>query len=147
MSGLELVPCEIDEAFEFVRRVHRHHVPPPGAKWAIAAALKGEVVGIAVVGRPSSRMRQDGWTLEVTRLATDGTKNACSFLYAASWRSVRAHGYRRCGTYILKSESGASLIAAGWRLIGETKGGSWNRESRPRVDKHPLQPKLLWEAV
>jgi hypothetical protein len=38
-------------------------------------------------------------------------------------------------------------MAAGWRLIGETAGGSWSRPSRPRVDKHPLQQKLLFERI
>jgi hypothetical protein len=50
-------------------------------------------------------------------------------------------------TYTLKSEAGTSLKAAGWKIIGESKGGSWNVKSRPRVDKHPTVPKLIWEAV
>ena len=58
---------------------------------------------------PVSRYLDDGHTLEVNRLCTDGTKNACSFLYAAAWRAARAMGYRKIVTYILDTESGASL--------------------------------------
>lgn len=104
-------------------------------------------MGVAIVGRPVSRGRDDGWTLEVTRCCTDGTRNTCSFLYASAWRAARAMGYRRLGTYILASEDGASLRAAGWRIVHEVRGRSWNTPSRPRVDTHPTQGKLLWEAV
>ena len=62
-------------------------------------------------------------TLEVTRLCTDGTKNACSFLYGKAARAAFALGYRRIGTYTLPDEGGASLRAAGWKLIGERGGG------------------------
>jgi hypothetical protein len=100
-----------------------------------------------VVGRPVSRERDDGWTLEVTRLCTIGTKNACSFLYGAAARATFAQGYARLGTYTLKREPGTSLLAAGWKLIAEVKGRSWNCPSRPRTDKHPTEDKLLWELA
>lgn len=86
-------------------------------------------------------------TAEVVRVATDGTRNACSMLYGAAWRACRALGYRRLVTYTLPEEGGASLRAAGWRLVGEAGGGSWSRKSRPRVDLHPTQQKMRWEAA
>ena len=144
---LELVPIDFDEACIFVRRVHRHHRPPLSHKFSVAAAKNGEIVGVAIIGRPVARGLQDGWTLEVLRLASDGTKNVCSMLYQAAWRAARALGYRKLVTYILSSEPGTSLRAAGWRCIGQAGGGSWNRKSRPRVDKHPLQVKMRWEKV
>ncbi len=79
-------------------------------------------------------------------MATDGTKNACSMLYGAAWRAARALGWLRLVTYTLPEEGGASLRAAGWRCIGEAGGGSWSRANRPRVDMHPLQVKMKWEA-
>lgn len=103
--------------------------------------------GVAVVGRPVARMLDDRWTAEVNRLCTDGTPNACSLLYAASWRAAKALGFRRLLTYILDEEPGVTLKAAGWRLTHHTDGGSWSRPSRPRDDKHPLNPKQRWEAV
>jgi hypothetical protein len=146
-TGLFAVPVDFDEACAFVTEHHRHHVPPQGHKFSIAAAQGEKVVGVVIVGRPVSRMMQDGWTLEVTRLATDGTKNACSFLYAAAWRAARAMGFRKLTTCILDTEPGTTLRAAGWRLVGQAGGGSWGRESRPRVDKHPTQWKLRFEIT
>lgn len=101
---------------------------------------------MVIVGRPVSRHRDDGLTLEVTRLCTDGTKDAPSFLYGAARRATFALGFTRLGTYTLKSEPGTSLRAAGWTLLGETPGRSWSVPSRPRTDRHPLEPRLLWEA-
>ena len=109
--------------------------------------MGGEVCGVAIIGLPPARMSRDGFTAEVTRLATDGTKNACSFLYAAAWRAARAVGYRRLLTYTLESEPGTSLRATGFREIGRTKGGSWSRPSRKRTDKHPTGPKKKWELT
>ena len=135
----------LDEANAFVEQHHRHHKPVVGHLFSLGAVASDKIVGVAIVGRPVSRFRDDGLTAEVTRLCTDGTKNACSFLYGAAARAAFALGFKRIGTYILKSEPGSSLTAAGWRLIGETPGRSWSVPSRPRVDKHPLQIKLLFE--
>jgi hypothetical protein len=147
MSGkMRVVAVSINEANAFVRQHHRHHKPVPGHKFSIGAVKNGEIVGVAIVGRPVSRMRDDGQTLEVVRVCTDGTRNACSFLYGACQRAAFALGYERIGTYTLPEEGGASLRAAGWKLIGERGGGSWNVPSRPRVDTHPKQRKLLWEV-
>jgi hypothetical protein len=144
---METVPVKFDEACAFVTQHHRHHKPPQGCKFCIAAAIGGKIVGVSIIGRPTARLLDNGWTLEITRLATDGTKNACSFLYSASWRITREMGYKRLITYILKDETGTSLNAAGWRLVGERGGGTWNRKIRPRIDKHPLQTKLLYERA
>ena len=142
---LATLPLPLDEANAFVGQHHRHHKPVVGHKFSIGAALGDKVVGVVIVGRPVSRHRDDGLTLEVTRLCTDGTRNACSFLYGAAARAAFALGYKRVGTYILKSEPGTSLAASGWTMINETPGKSWSVPSRPRVDKHPLEPKLLFE--
>jgi hypothetical protein len=122
-------------------------MPVPGAKFCIGVAKDGEVVGAAIVGRPVARMLDDGWTLEVNRTCTDGTKNANSALYGAVRRAAFALGYRKLITYTLPSESGASLRGAGWHCVGEAGGGTWNRDNRPRVDLHPTQTKLKWEAI
>ncbi len=145
---LTVVPIAFGEAAAFVEQVHRH-LPrsPVGHKFSIAVADEaGLVRGVAIVGRPIARPLDDGWTLEVTRLATDGAANACSMLYAAAWRAARAMGWRRLVTYTLAEESGASLRAAGWRTVAEVVGRSWNCASRPRVDRAPAQHKLRWEA-
>jgi len=143
--SLELVRVKFDEAAKFVREHHRHHTPPVGHLFSIGAEFDGRLVGVAIVGRPVARHRDDGSTAEVTRLCTDGTRNAASFLLGRACKAAFALGFRRIGTYTLGSESGASLRGAGWRLIGERGGGSWSVPSRPRIDKHPTEPKLLWE--
>lgn len=142
---MEIVPINFDEANEFVSRHHRHHKTMQGCKFCVAISDKGEVVAVAIVGRPVSRMLDDGWTLEVNRLASNGIRNACSMLYRASWRAAIALGYKKLITYTLPEEGGASLRGAGFKLIGKAGGKSWDRVMRPRVDKHPLQTKLLWE--
>lgn len=143
---MSLHKIELKEANEFVAALHRHHKPIIGHKFSLGAVLGEQLVGVAIVGRPVARMRDDGDTLEVTRLCTDGTKNACSFLYGAAARAAFALGYHRIGTYILASEPGTSLTASGWKLLGERGGGSWSRGSRPRSDKAPLERKQLFEV-
>lgn len=147
MSERRIVPLTLAEANAAVLRWHRHHKPVPGAKFSLGFVKNGVVVGVAIVGRPVSRMLDDGDTLEVNRVATDGTKNTCSALYGAARRATFALGYRRLVTYTLPEEGGASLRGAGFTLLGEAGGGSWSRAGRPRVDTAPLQGKLRWEVV
>ena len=139
---LVIVTCSLEEANNFVALWHRHHKPVVGHKFSLSVVDDQDVRGVAIIGRPVSRHLDDGRTLEVTRVATDGCPNACSALYGAARRATFALGYQRLITYTLGTESGASLRGAGWKVIGEAGGGSWSRPSRPRVDKAPLQTKL-----
>ena len=142
---LELQPISFREVCAFILEHHRHHRPPQGCKFCIAATDGERVVAVAVVGRPVARMLDDGWTAELTRLCTDSSPHAASMLYAACWRAARAMGYRRLVTYILATERGTSVRAAGWREIGRAGGGSWSRPSRVRTDSHPTEAKTLFE--
>ena len=146
---LQITPIDFAEANAFVAVYHRHHKPMPGCKFCIAVSDGDKVRGVAMVGRPVARNSDNGYTLEVNRVCTDGAHNACSMLYGAAWRAAKALGYRRLITYTLPAEGGASLRAAGWKLIGERGGGNWNVPSRPRIDTaHELRgQKLLWEAT
>lgn len=145
--SLTLTPITLREANAFVAAHHRHHGPSRGCVACVAVSEGETVRGVAIVGRPLSRMLDDGFTAEVVRVATDGAPNACSMLYGAAWRACRALGYRRLVTYTLASEGGGSLRASGWTCLGEAGGGSWSRKSRPRVDLHPTQVKLRWERA
>jgi hypothetical protein len=145
--SLELRPVTFRAAKAYIAEHHRHHKPPQGWLFGVSAYDEDRMCGVACVGRPVARILQDGRTAEVTRLCTDGTKNAPSILYAACWRAARALGYRRLLTYILASEPGTSLRAAGWRLVGSAGGGSWSRPSRKRTDKHPTEKKARWEIA
>ena len=146
-TRLEIVPMTLREANAYVEQHHRHHGPVAGQKYSIGLSDGEKIVGVAIVGRPVSRHLDDGWTLEVNRLCTDGTKNACSMLYAAAWRAARAMGYKRLVTYILESENGASLRAAGWKCVGQAGGLRWTGERRPEVDLYPAQMKIRFEQT
>ena len=142
---IEIVPITLREANAFVSRNHRHHKAVTGAKFSIAISDGEKIRGVAIIGRPVSRMLDDGWTLEINRVCTDGAKNGCSMLYGAAWRAAKAMGYRKLITYTMREEGGSSLRAAGWKCVGEAGGGSWSRRGRPRVDLHPTQVKIKWE--
>jgi hypothetical protein len=122
-------------ALAFIDRVHRHHGRPQGYRFAVGAHDGQRLVAVATAGRPVSRRLDDGWTLEVTRVASDGTANACSALYGACWRAAKALGYSRAVTYIQDGETGASLRAAGWLLAAELDPRTgWDMPSRPRAE-------------
>src|SRR5260221_3806168 len=116
-------PIFLYEANAFVRAHHRHHRPVPGAMFSVGVANENGLCGVAVASRPIARGFDDGVSAEITRCCTDGTHNACSMLYAALRKALRALGYERIVTYTLPQEGGASLRAAGFRLDGQTDGG------------------------
>ena len=157
--ALELTPISLEEANAFVATHHRNHKPVIGHKFSLAVSRPVRVderptektglavAGVCIVSRPVSRHLDDGWTLEVTRCCTDGTRNACSMLYRAAWRAASSIGYKRLVTYTLPSEGGASLRGAGFKLLGEAGGGHWGRVSRPRVESEHPQRKLRWEIA
>ncbi|WP_449061735.1 XF1762 family protein, partial [Planomonospora algeriensis] len=127
------MPVTFAQAAAFVGDHHRHTRPPVGHKFSIGAATGGRLVGVAVVGRPVARHFDTGTALEVTRLATDGTRNACSLLYGAAWRAGRALGYTRMITYTRADEPGTSLRAAGWEPIAvRPPRAGWSCPARPR---------------
>jgi hypothetical protein len=146
---VRLVPVTLRDARAFTARHHRHNAPPIGHRFSIGAAVGSELVAVVIVGRPVARALDDGDTLEVTRLTTDGTPHAASMLYAAAWRAAKAMGYRRLVTYTQADEPGTSLRAAGWRVVAERPARpGWSVPSRPRVDGRydAMVPRTLWEA-
>jgi hypothetical protein len=128
---------------------HRHHAPLPGgfAWYCLGAVQEGNVVAAAICGRPTNRNNDDTQTVEVIRLASDGSPNACSFLYGASARVARAMGAARIITYTLENESGSSLRAAGWNRDKDGIQSWWaHAGSRtPAVTRpHMTEPKVRW---
>ncbi|NLW90987.1 MAG: hypothetical protein GXY34_05240 [Syntrophomonadaceae bacterium] len=146
----ELQPLSLKEAQTFINENHRHNVAPIRDKFRIGLNDGEKVIGVIMVGRPIARHNDDGWTLEVTRCCVlEGYKDANSMLYAAAWRATRNMGYKRLITYTLITEPGTSLVAAGWKVIGQTKARpkGWDTPSRPRVmaEKYPTEQKTIWE--
>ncbi|MDB5057227.1 MAG: hypothetical protein JWO59_699 [Chloroflexi bacterium] len=150
-TALTIVPLTLAEANRLVEQLHRHHAPAWGHRWSIGVQIGGGglLVGVAIAGRPVARMLDDGMTIEVTRVATDGTPNACSALYGAMKRIAREMGYQRILTYTLATEPGTSLRAAGWtRTAIATRGRNWNMPGRPRqAHEHNAIPKVRWECL
>lgn len=111
---LRLRPIFRSEARLFVAKHHSHNRPPSTSIFQIGAEVEGELVGVVIGALPLARALMDGYTVEITRVATNGYPNACSKLYAAAVRASRALGYRRCLTYTLADESATALRATGW---------------------------------
>ena len=146
--AMRVVPLSLRQANALVAEWHRHHKPVKGMRFAIGCEVDGQLVGAAIVGRPNARMTDQWKVAEVNRLVTDGTDNACSFLYGAAARITKQMGFEQIQTAILESEPGTSLKAAGWKLLRLSKGGDWNRPSRGgrRMDQ-PQEPKQIWGVV
>jgi hypothetical protein len=144
---MQIRPCELAQAKAYIACLHRHHKPPTGHRFSIAAWHEGVIVGVCVVGRPVAPKTDPSRVLEVTRLCTDGTKDACSALYGAAARAGKALGYERIQTFILASEPGTSLRAAGWMKDKDVRGtDGW--QSRPGRDPNtPTEDKTRWVRV
>jgi hypothetical protein len=142
---MKIIPLTLKEANELVEKLHRHHKPVRGHRFSIGVLDNGKIVGAAIVGRPVARNTDWHTTAEVTRLVTDGTKNACSILYAACARICENMGFESIQTFILDSEPGISLLAAGWGFVFNTSGGTgWNNRIGRRNDQ-PICPKQKFE--
>lgn len=143
---MEAIPLHLREANEFIRQYHRHSLPVTGGKFAVGASVEHELVGVAVAGRPVARKLDDGKTMEILRVCTDGTPNANSFLYGRMKRIAALMGYSRVITYTLQRECGASLKAVGARVVGNVEPQEWTRPSRSRKPQNVYNmAKWRWE--
>jgi len=143
--ALRVRPLTLSEANAHIASLHRHHKPVQGHRFSLGVYDGDKLVGVAVCGRPVSRGCDYRTTLEVTRLCTDGTKNACSFLYSAAARVGREMGFDKIQTYILEEEPGVSLRASGWSFETNTTGGQWSgTNGKPRRTDQPTGPKQRW---
>lgn len=141
---------ELKTANEFIEKIHRHHKKVIGHRFSIGCFCDEKLVGVCVVGRPVARGCNFLDTVEVTRLCTDGTKNACSFLYSAAARASKELGYRKIQTYILETESGVSVESASWKYEYTTQGGEWKGSTsngKTRNNNHPICKKKLYAKV
>ena len=141
---LRIIPIPLATAQAYVAQTHRHHQPPKIHKFCIGVADEfNKLSGVLIAGHPCARILDDGWTCEVSRVATDGAANACSMLYGAAARIAKAMGFARIITYTLHTEPGTTLRAAGWTNDHRTKGhdgwknrAGFDRASFPTIDKH-----------
>ena len=140
---MKIRPITFRAACDFVEKYHRHHKPSVGCKFSVGLYDNENLVGVAICGRPVSRRLDDGITCEITRLCTDGTRNACSMLYGACCRIAKAMGYKLIITYILESENGASLKASNFICDGIAGGKHWTGQ-RNRGQAIPEEMKTRW---
>ena len=95
----------------------------------------------------------DGFTAEAVRVCTNdmSPNNTNSFLYGKCWRIWQQMGGKRMITYTLQSESGSSLKAAGYKIIGETSTDKNHKgwTTRPGREWQPVtgQLKFRWEKT
>ena len=145
-TGVEFSQIHIREANAFVARFHRHSLSTAGGKFAVAARYGDRLVGVAIAGRPVARLLDDGLTLEVFRVCTDGTHNACSCLSGRVKTISRLRCYRKVITYTLAEESGASLRAVGAKPVAVVEPQGWDRPNRRRQDQPVYaKRKVRWE--
>jgi len=142
---LRCVPLTLKQANRLVGDWHRHHPLEIGHRWSIGVTVDGSLVGAAIVGRPKARLAPQYSIAEVTRLVTNCTPNACSKLYSACARAAEAMGFDEIQTFLLLTESGVSVLAAGWQKDSEpTDGGKWDRPNRARNRTSNEGPKWRW---
>ena len=141
---LNIKPCHLRAARDYVGRYHRHSIPPVGGKFAVACYDGDRLCGVAICGRPVARYLDDGLPLEILRCCTDGTDNACSKLYGACCRIGFDMGYDRIITYTLASETGASLRAAGFTFDGIAGGQVWTGQRHRDYYVAPAERKHRW---
>jgi len=142
---MKIVPITLKAANAFVTQYHRHHKASVGHKFSIGLSENDNLIGVAIMGRPVARGSDNGFTIEVARLCTNGAKNACSMLYQAAARSSKELGYNKIQTYILEIESGTSLKASGWKMEAVTAGGQWKHtDGKERRTDQPTMPKQRW---
>lgn len=142
---MKIVPITLKAANAFVTQYHRHHRASVGHKFSIGLSDNDNLIGVAIMGRPVARGSDNGFTIEVARLCTNGAKNACSMLYQAAARSSKELGYNKIQTYILQIESGTSLKASGWKMEAVTAGGQWKHtDGKERRTDQPTMPKQRW---
>lgn len=142
---MRTIPLTVKQANEFILKHHRHHKETRGHRFSLGLVINGELCGVICVGRPVARGCDPFKIAEVTRLCTDGSKNACSFLYAKAARICKEMGFEKIQTYILEDELGTSLEASGWSFQYNTRGGQWNHtKGKPRRTDQPIVPKKLY---
>ena len=152
MTERELVPLTRDEANAFVDKYHRHSAPVAVHRGAIGCEVGGQLVGVAVLGSPKSRVLQkrDRFLIEVVRLcvAPDAPRNTASWLYARARRAAQGLGFRTVTTVTLDKETGASLRGAGFAPVAKMRARKgWDCPSRPReVLRTDGLAKIRWSA-
>jgi hypothetical protein len=149
---MRIVPLTLREANDFVERFHRHsaRTSNDGGKFAIGLQLDGQLVGVAIVGRPVARMLQIPGTAELLRncVSPAAPRNATSKLAGRAKRIWQLMGGVRLVSYTLARESGESMRGAGFIEDGAVAGRRWDTPSRRRAARAIEQEdKVRWTTA
>ncbi len=147
---LRAAPCTLKQANALVEQLHRHHKPCRGHRFSIAAYKGDRLTGAVIVGRPVAPKTDPYAIAEVTRCVTDGTDHVCSFLYQRAARAAQAMGFAKIQTFVLESESGASLRGAGWTCegpAGQSPNSKGWQSRGGRTMEQPTDPKVRYARV
>ena len=134
----KVIHLELTESNAFVKNHHRHIDETQGHRFSIGCQHENKLVGVAIAGRPISRHYDQSKIIEVTRLCTDGTENACSFLYSMCAKASKYLGYERIQSYVLESELGSSLKASNFIYSHTSEVSNWNKYKRNKKDRIKL---------
>jgi hypothetical protein len=149
---VKIVPLTLRTANDFVEKHHRHsaRTSNDGGKFAIGLDFEGQLVGVAIVGRPVARLLQrDPGTAELLRCCVSpaAPRNSTSRLAARARRVWQLMGGTRLVTYTLTRESGASMRGAGFAVDGLVPARAWDTPSRRRNAREiENEDKMRWRS-
>lgn len=146
---MRFIPLTLETANLFIESHHRHNKPVVGGKYSLGLMKDGQLIGVAVAGRPIARLMDNGKNLEILRVCVlEGYPGACSKLYGRMKAIGQLFGYEKIFTYTLPSESGSSLKAIGAVVVATVQPQEWNRAGRHRESQRIFkQEKLRWELT
>lgn len=154
--GLRIRPCNFADAQAFVAEHHDHNGTLPMDRFRAAIWNGPTLLGVVMVGNPTTPSLMNQGLVEVRRLCLDRAVanelrwKACSALYDWSAAEAERRGWRRIITYTLASETGMSLryTRPRWKREGEASrpGHSWVARGRGRV-VGPTEAKVRWSRV
>jgi hypothetical protein len=146
----QIVPLTLRIANDFVEKHHRHsaRTSNDGGKFAIGLEVDGDLVGVAIVGRPVARLLQQPGTAELLRCCVipNAPTGSAKTLNSRCKRIWQLMGGTRLVTYTLLSERGGSLLGTGFAPEASVPGRRWNGSKNGDRDL-AAEPKIRWGAT
>lgn len=154
MTTRNLVPLTLADCRRFVASYHSHS-PVTAKGWLFGVGVRGSDGNLAAVGiasRVKARHLDKLEHVEISRVATDCTRMACSMVYGHLCSAAKHLGRTRAYTYTLASECASCVKAAGFVFDAESPDErGWDRSKRPRVEvdlfgneRTPHEAKVRW---
>lgn len=111
---LRIVPISLEQANDFIERLHRHNDPLPGHRWSIGVEQGEQLVGVALVGNPAApALQKIPRVIEVRRVCTDGTQPSFAERIVRKREYVREHWPRKGASPEDVARAVAALVPTG----------------------------------